>query len=161
MYRRRVRRPGVNFRKLFSRKYCSANFLAEQELNEWVTDGNSLHFVLAGNLFLLSRVFLCVARFCAYMLRNKKLLNTPLCLPEYCFHQSKYHLTSSVTGILLTFAKQIIERTKERTEEYTPMHSDTSEFVTTSIFQWVCLPYNQGKVSLLTNGQICCLRTDG
>ncbi len=62
-------RAGLGFIKLLSREHCLANFFAKQKNNKWgpaVTC--QFHGSLAGYMFLLSKIFLCVASYCAYML---------------------------------------------------------------------------------------------
>ena len=63
--------PVAKFMKLLNRKYCLKNFLVKQKLSWHQSQLCNVNVVLAGNLFLLSNTFLCLASFCAYRLEMK------------------------------------------------------------------------------------------
>ncbi len=68
-YKKKV--SGSSFIKLLSRETCLANFFAKQKTNLGTSHNNvKLHGILAGYLFLLSNIFLCLASFCAYRLHE-------------------------------------------------------------------------------------------
>ena len=57
-----------NFIELLRRKYCLVNFFAKQDIRRTPVAKMKPYGVLAGNQFLYSKIFLCLASLYAYML---------------------------------------------------------------------------------------------
>ena len=83
-----VKKAIGKIRSCLAEIFCSANCLAKQEMAGYQSQSCEL-YLLAGNQFLLSNFFLCLANFCAYRLyfgsitKFIKLFRRKLCLVNF------------------------------------------------------------------------------